>query len=142
MKELPLIMRLDADFNTWSSNKSAIQQQFCSALSNAFNLPKDAIRIVRVEQGSAILHARIQPPHGQVVIDKVSNTDIIQKCCTKFNSRIYSITLGEFGLTVEKRVMDPRWNKVYVHSHGQPGGTYWAGSLNRGGKPYFCPKGR
>ncbi len=38
-------MRLEADFNTWASNTSAIQEEFCSTLSNAFEFPKHTIRI-------------------------------------------------------------------------------------------------
>jgi hypothetical protein len=142
-------MYLDADFETWSKNESAIQQRFCATLSKTFELPADSIRITRVEQGSTILHIIVRPPHGEVIIKKLSSTDsisyknndLIEECGKRCDCRIYSIVLGKFGLSVEERVMDPRWNKVYTHSYGQSDGTFWTGSLDRGGKPYFCPKG-
>eukprot|EP00486_Rosalina_sp_Unknown_P014984 CAMPEP_0201594550 /NCGR_PEP_ID=MMETSP0190_2-20130828/191829_1 /ASSEMBLY_ACC=CAM_ASM_000263 /TAXON_ID=37353 /ORGANISM="Rosalina sp." /LENGTH=226 /DNA_ID=CAMNT_0048054197 /DNA_START=144 /DNA_END=821 /DNA_ORIENTATION=- len=47
---------------------------------------------------------------------------------------------ADFNATRQKIVMNPRWNKYYG-----PGGTDWDGPLrdgrNRGGEPYYCPKG-
>ncbi|CAF3748520.1 unnamed protein product [Rotaria sp. Silwood1] len=54
------------------------------------------------------------------------------------HGKITMITLGRFGLNVKDQVLFPRWNRVY--SCG-PEGTYWTGSLNRAGKPYYCPVG-
>jgi len=116
-------------------------------------LPPDALTIERVEKGSVILHLVIHPPHGQLVVEQISrhekndpssalNVEAIQKCCEKFNSHLHSIILGKYGLTIEKRLMDFKWNKRYVDRHGKAGGIYWSTPLNRGGKPYFCPEGR
>jgi hypothetical protein len=117
------------------------------------HLPEDALRIERVEQGSVVLHLVIHPPHGQFVVEQISgrerhdplsplNIAAIQKCCEQFDSRVHSIVLGTYDLTIEKRLMDLKWNKRYANRYGETGATYWSGSLNRGGKPYFCPEGR
>lgn len=144
------MMRLEADFDAWSTNREAIRQRFCAALSNTLGFPKDTIRIARVEQGSTILRILILAPHGQEFLEKFTGVDsrvlqqmeLLQKCCAKFNSRICSVTLGECGLDIQEKIMDPRWNKVYTYTYGSPDGTHWVGSLDRGGKPYFCPKGK
>lgn len=143
------MMRLEADFEAWSTNRAAIRQQFCATLSNSLGFPKDTIRITRVEQGSTILRILIVAPYGQDFLEKFSGTDSrtlkhmesLQKCCKKFNSRICSVTLGETGLDIQEKIMDPRWNRTYTYEYGAPGGTFWTGSIDQGGKPYFCPKG-
>jgi len=144
-----MTLRLDGDFHRWSTNQSAIRQQFCANLTNIFQLPKDSLRIVRVEQGSAVLHIIAPVPYGQVMVEKLAkdseiarlNMEKLKECCRKFASPLCSVTLGEMGLKIEDRVMDPSWNRIYVFSRGQTNGTFWLGSLDRGGKPYFCPKG-
>ncbi len=45
--------------------------------------------------------------------------------------------MGEFGLPAEKHVMDPRWNKVYVNSHGHSS-VYLTPSIEHAAHPRYA----
>jgi hypothetical protein len=45
--------------------------------------------------------------------------------------------MGEFGLPVEKHVMDPRWNKVYVNSH-EHSSVYLTPSIEHAAHPRYA----
>jgi hypothetical protein len=149
-------VRLDADFRTWGRNESSIPEEFCLDLARALDLPKNTIRIIKIERGSVILYTAIQPPHGKYVLDQLLSEPIttghktlgkrvyldrFKMCATKFKSRLFSIEVGDFGLDTAKAAMNPKWNRIYSNGHDDPKGTSWKGSIIRGGKPYFCPKG-
>ena len=148
-------MRLDGDFQTWSENRSSIQQQFCVDLCRAFELPSNAIQIISVEQGSAIICSIVQAPYGKQVLDVLfidpnqrqepslaaKYLNRLKKVCIDFKSPLTSIKVGDFGVKAQEHLMDVRWNRFYTREPGHPNATYWKGALDRGGKPYFCPEG-
>lgn len=151
--DLLLIMRLEADYNKWTSNEYVIQQRFCVALCQSMQLPTDSLGIERVEEGSVILHILIHPPHGQFFIkqilghgrDNVSSISIIQaikNCCDKFDSRLHSIVIGKYTLSIEKRLMDLRSDKTYVNNiRGLTGDTSLIDPFDREDEQSLCPEG-
>ncbi|CAF1207748.1 unnamed protein product [Adineta steineri] len=73
--------------------------------------------------------------------DALAEMEAMHKCCKDIDENVESITLGEFGLEIEGRLMDPRWDKNYVWSSKDSAGEYWENPRNQGGKPYYCPSG-
>ncbi len=151
--DLLLIIRLEADYNKWTSNGHVIQQRFCLALCKSMQLPTDSLGIERVEEGSVILHILIHPPHGQFFIkqilgrgrDNVSSISIIQavkNCCAKFDSRLHSIVIGKYTLNIEKRLMDLKSDKTYVNNIcGSTRDTSSIDPFDREDKQSLCPEG-
>lgn len=41
-------------------------------------------------------------------------------------------------LNLRNELLRPEWNRTYGN---EPGNTYWDGSQDRGGRPYYCPVG-
>ena len=152
-QEMPVLVQLELDTaNTdrWANNSDGIWEEFSSNLCKAFLIPTKNIRVENVDQTKGIIHLIVQPPFGKKVVDDLNGTapdaaarmQAVRKCCEDLNVPVESITLGEFGLKIEDKLMDPRWNKVYgwqvdttkdIH--------YWSSPINQGGKPYFCPSG-
>jgi hypothetical protein len=136
---LPLTVTLSEDYESWqrsesgASKKSVYIAQICKQL----NIPHDAFRIERIEAGSTLVYGVVLPPHGKVVM-KYFSVDDAELDSLSQRDKITMITLGRFGLNVNDQVLFPTWNRVYSD---ESGGTYWTGSLDRAGKPYYCPVG-
>jgi len=149
--DLPVSFRLlNANLKEWENNVNKIQEKFCSSLCQAFGIKDGSIKIKGIESGSVIIRAYVSPPHGKTVVDSLNGalTDspqrisAVRQCLSTFDGEIESITLGEFGLEIDKKLMDPKWNRKYVHTANDPdGGEYWDKPIPRGGKPYYCPSG-
>ena len=150
---MPIAIQLDVnknDMGPWKDNNNDLRERFCAGLCQAFQIPKGQIQFDRVGPAEGLVHVRVLPPHGAKVadclngnaLDAAARMKALKKCCRDLHADIESITLGEFGLKVKDKLMDPRWNKEYIWSNvSDPKGSYWKGSLDRGGKPYFCPTG-
>jgi hypothetical protein len=132
------------------ANLDRIREEFGAALCRAFLIPDTNIRVENIERDKGIIYLCVLPPYGKNVIDSLNGTasdavrrmEAVRKCCRDVNAKVESITLGEFGLKFEDRLMDPRWNKTYVWSTSDPNeGQYWANPINQGGRPYHCPSG-
>ncbi|CAF4658046.1 unnamed protein product [Rotaria sp. Silwood1] len=136
---LPITVTLDEDFENWkeSDNSATKKAAYITQICKQLNIPRDAFIIERVESGSAIVFGVVCPPYGKLVM-KYFSVDDAELGNLSRHGKITMITLGRFGLNVKDQVLFPRWNRVY--SCG-PEGTYWTGSLNRAGKPYYCPVG-
>ncbi|CAF1257386.1 unnamed protein product [Rotaria sp. Silwood1] len=115
---------------------------------SALLIPDGNIRITRVESGSVIVIGYVMPPYGKNVIeglngnarDSAARIEAVRQSCSSYNGQVESITLGDFGLSIDHKLMDPAWNRKYLWSPEDPEkGEYWKRSLNRGGRPYFCP---
>jgi hypothetical protein len=140
----------NTDMDRWVANKDGIREEFAAALCRAFEIPEKKIRVDNVERDKGIIYLCVQPPYGKKVIDSLNGSAVdaaarmqaVRKCCRDLNANVESITLGELGLKIEDRLMDPRWNKNYVWPDSNPNeGDYWATPIIRGGKPYYCPSG-
>ncbi|CAF4594418.1 unnamed protein product [Rotaria sp. Silwood1] len=152
-QQLPFQIRLDTDrtdMKQWAVNTDGIQERFVAALCQAFLIPIKSIRIDSIEPDDGNLFLFVEPPYGKNVVDSLNGTapdaaarmKAVRKCCCDLNANVESITLGEFNLKVEHRLMDPRWNKKYAWSNNNPDKEqYWANPINQGGKPYHCPSG-
>ncbi|CAF3522358.1 unnamed protein product, partial [Rotaria sordida] len=153
IQELFILIRLDTDrtdMKKWAINIDGIQERFGAGLCQAFGIPSTCIRVDSIDADEAIINMCIRPPYGKNVVDSLNGTapdaavrmQAVRKCCCDFNANVESITLGEFGLKIEDRLMDPRWNKKYAWSNDNPDeGQYWSNPINQGGKPYYCPSG-
>ncbi|CAF3352593.1 unnamed protein product [Rotaria socialis] len=130
------------------------QKQFYSLVCDHFHIDQSTnkFQVIKVVQENDdnnkamyVVHTLVHPPHGETVtkelmsnrVDNYSSDTLIGKLKSKFQNSIRSITLGHFGT----EVMNPKWNRVYASASGKPGGTFWSGAIDRGGKPYYCPKG-
>ena len=152
-EKLSIKVQLDvekANIKKWVTNEDGIRQQLGSGLCQAFQVPDKTIEVDSVEEVNAILNLFALPPHGKSVVnilngsaaDAVERMKAIRQCCRALDINIQSITLGEFDLKIEDKLMDPRWNKTYVWPNEQSeDGQYWKDPINRGGKPYYCPSG-
>ena len=138
------------DMDQWEANSDGIRERFAANLCEAFGIPKKQIRVERVDREKAVIHLVVFPPYGQQVVDGLNGgakdaaarMRAVRQCCVDIDAQVESITLGEFGLKIEHRLMDPRWNKKYSWPPGNlPGEHYWAKPLIYGGKPYHCPSG-
>jgi len=149
---LSLIIRLEVDYKKWTSNARSIQQRFCLALCETLQLPTDSLRIEHLEDTSVILFIVISSSYGQSVIKQISergrdngpsmlNVQNIQKCCAKFDSRVCSIVAGKYALPIEKRLMDLKWNKMYVNNSESIDNAYRLSSFDQEDKQSLCPKG-
>ena len=152
VENLSLIIRLDADYNEWTSDTYSIQQHFCLALCKTMRLPADSLKIERVEEGSVILHIVIHPPYGQSVTKKISgrgkdnessltNVQNIQKFCAKFDSRVQSIVVGKCTLPIEKRLMDLKWDNINANISGSTDNICSFDSFDPEDKQSLCPEG-
>lgn len=143
-----------ANYNNWSTNVNGIQDTFTSALCRAFLIPLKSVKstsVTRVEQaGVVIVHALVSPSYGKNVADCLNGTaadspqriQAIAQCWDPSNGKIESITLGDTGLSIDNKLMDPKWNKIYRWpSDNDDKADYWSGSIDRGGQSYFCPSG-
>ncbi|CAF1383711.1 unnamed protein product [Adineta ricciae] len=139
----------DAEMDQWVNNTNGIRDVFVRNLCEAFGIPNKKIRFVNVDREKGIVQLRVLPPFGKQVVDGLNGGAVdaharmqaVRKCCLDINANVESITLGEFGLNIEHRLMDPRWNKAYGWEHGESGTEFWSTPINRGGRPYFCPSG-
>ncbi|CAF3537907.1 unnamed protein product [Rotaria socialis] len=152
-QDLPIIIQLDSDktdLKQWAANTNGIQEKFSGTLCQAFKIPTQAMRIGGIGIDTGIINLFVQPPYGQNVVDSLNGTapdalarmNAVRKCCQDLNANVESMTLGEFGLKVEDKLMDPRWNKKYAWPDSPPEqGQYWKTPIDQGGKPYYCPSG-
>lgn len=150
---LPASVHLDVDktdSKQWANNSDGIQQKFCAALCQAMDIPEASASVDNFEADDGTLNITIDPPYGSKVVDGLNGTapdsvarmQALRRICRAHRIEIHSIVLGEFGLKIEAKLMDPRWNKVYVWpTSPKMEGDYWAKPIDQGGKPYFCPSG-
>lgn len=138
------------DVEQWSKNSDRIQEKFSAALCEAFLIPLGNIRITGIDSPDANIHAYVVPPYGKNVIDSLNGTakdspvriKAVRECCLAFKGKIESIGVGEMGLSIDKKLMDPLWNRKYLWAKSDTEeGEFWEKSIDRGGKPYFCPSG-
>lgn len=138
------------DVEHWSNNVDRVQENFGTALCEAFQIPRGNIRITGIDSLDANIHAYVVPPYGKNVVDSLNGTaadsparvKAVQECCLGFKGKIESIGIGDMGLSIDKKLMDPLWNRTYLWAKSDTGeGEYWENSIDRGGKPYFCPSG-
>lgn len=153
-QELPVIIQLElnkTNMERWDVNSDGIRERFGAALCQAFGIPDKKIRVDRVDRDKGIVYLCVQPPYGKNVVDGLNGTDpdaaarmkAVRQCCLDLNANIESITLGEFGLKVEDKLMDPRWNKIYIWpGENIPEGQLWSQPIMTGGQPYYCPSGK
>jgi hypothetical protein len=153
VEELPLVIQLrmdEGELERWGDSSNGLRERFAAALCKAFGIPENQINVEDVELSKGIIHLLVHPPYGKNVVDSLngnaadaaSRMAAVRKCCLELDAHVESITLGEFGLKVENRLMDPRWNKKYVRPEEKQEGTEsWANSIDQGGKPYYCPSG-
>ncbi len=151
VEKLPISIHLEgADIDEWSINSNKIQDKFSSTLCEAFRIPDRSIRITGVENGSVIILGYVLPPYGKNIVESLNGTapdspmriEAVRKCCLAVKGKVESITLGEFGLSIDHKLMDPMWNRKYLWSRNDTDeGEYWEKPISRGGKPYFCPSG-
>ncbi len=132
--KLPICIRFNEDFDQWNKDADNNKLNLISSIRVQFNLPENAFEIIAVERGSLVVRANINPPHGQQVFQSLTSGGIAD-----IGGRdTISVTLGELNLRVEHERMNARYNRSYGNN---PVDTYWVDALDRGGKPYFCPKG-
>ncbi|CAF1163541.1 unnamed protein product [Rotaria sordida] len=147
-----LIIRLEGNYNIWTSNKNSIQERFCSAFCRIMQVSTDSLRIDHIEESGVILHLMVHAPYGPFVIKQISgrgkdnefstlNIQTIQKCCAKFGSQIHSIVLGECTLPIEKCLMDFKWNKMRINDNRLTDNTYGFDSFDQENKESICPQG-
>ncbi len=103
-----------------------------------------------MDRDKGIIYLCVLPPYGKNVVDSLNGSapdavvrmQAVRKCCNDVRVNVESITLGEFGLNIEDRLMDPRWNKTYVWANSNSDeGEYWSTPIVQGDKPYYCPSG-
>ena len=152
-QELPVIIQLELnrnDMDRWDATNDGIREQFAAGLCKAFRVPDKKIRVHHVERDKGVVILRVQAPHGKDVVDALNGTNpdavarmkAVRQCCVDLNANIESITLGEFGLKVEDKLMDPRWNKTYIWpDESTEGGECWIKPIEQGGAPYHYPSG-
>ena len=135
----------------WVANTDGIRERFAAVLCQAFHIPDKKIRVDGVDADKCIILLCVLPPYGKNVIDSLNGTatdaaarmQAVRKCCLDVNANVESITLGELGLKVEDKLMDPRWNRKYAWPNSSPDdGQYWADPIDQGGRPYYCPSGK
>ena len=148
-----MVIQLDmsnTDIEQWIGNQDGIQDKFGTNLCQAFGIPNKNIRVANVDRDKGIINLCVLPPFGKNVIeslngsapDAVARMQAVRKCCNDVRANVESITLGEFGLKIENKLMDPRWNKVYVWPNSDKSeGQYWSTPIQQGGEPYYCPSG-
>ena len=138
------------DVKQWSNNSDQIQEKFGAALCEAFLIPLGNIRITGIDSRDGNIQAYVVPPYGKNVIDSLNGTATdspariksVRECCLAFKGKIESIGLGEMGLSIDDKLMDPLWNRKYLWAKSDTEeGEFWEKSIDRGGKPYFCPSG-
>ena len=143
-----IINSFDAD--ALRENRNNILQRLAGELCAAFGIPTGKIHVEKVDSDKDRLHLRVLCPHGRDVVgalngnapDAAKRMAAVKKCCEELGLPIESVTLGEFGLHVENRLMDERFNKRYAFEHEKGDGLfYWKTPLLYGGKPYYCPSG-
>jgi hypothetical protein len=141
-----MTMVLDADLDEWSRRN--MQVNFIRLFCQYLRLPFDAVRIEKVERGSTVVFCVVRPPHGQTIIEQLmvnDNADSqLAALGNDLGATIKSVQLGQaFHLNVTEAKMNAAWNRIYLNDNcSDPRGVSWQGSLPRGGKPYFNPKGK
>ncbi|CAF1232380.1 unnamed protein product [Didymodactylos carnosus] len=180
---LSMVIRLNENYQEWKNSMSDKNDKFCQLICQHLQIPKEKFIINDVQCGSVDLHIAVQSPHGQKVMETLTDSqysDIINYL------NITSIEVGY--LKVEERFLSPEWNRTYLNNHdladhenahidnedveieGEREGwvsvrvenddenvdnnndrkrenngivnrAFWNGALDRGGKPYYCPKG-
>jgi hypothetical protein len=163
MKSLLIGNPLPVTLSFWNNNRSSkpeewkippstVKGNFCSQVCEHYDIDQssnkfEVIKVVRetddVNNNIFVVHTLVHPPHSEKVAKELMTDDarsasLVQKLESMLKNSIRLITLGHFGM----EVMNPKWNRVYGDASGQPGNTFWRDNLNRGGKPYFCPKGK
>lgn len=151
VQELSIAIKLvDVNTDEWLTNQNGIQDQFIIALCMAFLIPTNKMRVDGFTSTNSTLQIFALPPYGKNVIESLNGTSVdssarieaVRKCCSSMHVKVESISLGDCGLNIENKLMDPQWNRKYTFSNEDAdGGQYWETPLDRGGKPYFCPSG-
>ncbi|CAF3382465.1 unnamed protein product [Rotaria socialis] len=135
----------------WNISTTIIKKQFCAQICDHYQIDQssnkfEVIKVVQEKEDNGsdifVVHTLVHPPHGETVTKELMTNDqksydLVHKLQSLLKHNIRLITLGHFGM----QVMNPKWNRVYGHVLSEPGSTFWPGIINRGGKPYFCPKG-
>ncbi|CAM2729363.1 unnamed protein product [Rotaria socialis] len=135
----------------WSIAMSTIKKEFCSQICDHYQIDQssnkfEVIKVVQENDNNNrnifVVHTLVHPPHAETVTKELMTKDtrsycLVQKLESTLKHAVRLITLGHFGM----EVMNPKWNRIYGHVLGEPGSTFWSGTIDRGGKPYFCPKG-
>lgn len=134
----------------WANNTNGIHEKLSSALCQAFLIPDKSLHVTGVPKNKSLLNISVKPPYGKTVVDSLNGSakdavermQAVRKCLKDFNTNVQSIILGEFGLQIEAKLMDPKWNRKY----GWPDKlgkdeNFWVNSIDQGGKPYYCPSG-
>lgn len=133
-----------------ANNTNGIQEKLNAGLCQSFRIPDKTIRIKEIQIEKALADLLVQPPYGKNVIEGLNGTAVdavekvqaMRKCFQDLNINVQSIILGEFGLKIQDKLMDPRWNKTYVGPNSEnENGDFWVQPIDRGGKPYYCPSG-
>lgn len=144
-----VVLKTDSDGSSEVSNEQ--KDSFKNALSKALDIPEISVEIEEVKVEDKVVHGKFRKPYGKKAVDVFNGTasdsvDRMEKLrveCESFGVKLDTITLGEYNLDVEDRLMDPKWNITYrwPNEPNSTGTNYWDKSLVRGGKPYFCPSG-
>ncbi|CAF0921487.1 unnamed protein product [Didymodactylos carnosus] len=141
--DLPLIFRLNIDYNEWKLNGEDRQNEFCQIVCEQLQIPVNKLLILKVERGSTVLQVIVQPPYGKMVVEKLCSEDYVIHGV----DNLYSIVIGR--LNIKEQYMNSDWNRAYIDNRydddddddDDDNRTFWEGALDRGGKPYYCPKG-
>lgn len=132
--KLSVCIRFDDDFDQWMKDAEKNKRELTRSIEQQFDLPEKVFEIIAIEKGSIACFANINPPHGEQVYQRLMANGV-----SNIGGRdTVSITLGDLNLNVEQEKMNKRYNRSYGNLVGD---THWIGSLRRGGRPYFCPKG-
>ncbi|CAF1485876.1 unnamed protein product [Adineta steineri] len=132
--KLPVCIRFNADYDQWIKDDENTKFDLTSSIQKQFNLPEKAFEILAVESSTTTVRGQVHPPHGKHFLRQLFDEGIVE--IGGYDT--VSITLGELNLNIEQEKMNERWNRNYGNNLGE---THWSGPLDRGGKPYFCPKG-
>jgi hypothetical protein len=139
-----------SDRNSWTQNDDQFREKFCSGLCRVIGIPPGNIKLKQFDAEGGLIYLYVIAPHGKVVVDRLNGNApdtaarvvAVRKYFEEQHMKVESLTLGEFGLKVEQRLMDPRFNKTYSGAFEDSGnGVNWTTPINQGGKPYHCPRG-
>ncbi|CAF1404361.1 unnamed protein product, partial [Didymodactylos carnosus] len=146
---LSVCIELNGDFNKWNESAELNNLNFRRLFAEELHIPHDAFIISKVERGSVVLFGAVHPPYGKIVLEQlVVKEEQIELLGLSDDEReaglsVKSVKLGHFGIQVAEHRMNEEWNRIYVNSPAERKtliALCWSGSIDRGGKPYFCPK--
>jgi hypothetical protein len=151
VEKLPITIHLEqVSMSQWARNINKIRDKFITALCQAFRIPNGTIRVLKVEVGSVLIRAYVEPPYGNKIIESLNGTALdsparvkaVHECCLSVKGSVQSITLGKFSSSVDRKLMNPSWNRKYLWwKSDTENGEYWEKQIDPGAKPYICPSG-